>query len=81
MIMNLIGYVLVMGISAIAVTSVVKKRKYDKKQLVIAKAYDQLVRKFKLAIDYSEFLCYRYIGLDRRNKKLVLIDHCGNEKQ
>jgi hypothetical protein len=26
-------------------------------------------------------LCYRYIGLDRRNKKLIPIDHYGDEKQ
>ncbi len=67
--------------SFVTIKAVVKERRYKKKQLTIAKAYDRIIRECKLAVEYSEFLCYRYIGLDRRNKKLVLIDHSGDEKQ
>jgi hypothetical protein len=81
MITYIISSFLIIGFSAIAVKSAMKNRRHKKKQLDIAQAYDKLVRECKLAIDYSEFLCYRYIGLDRRNKKLVLIDHCKNNKQ
>ena len=67
--------------AAVVFKVVAQQRRHRKKQRAIAYAYDCLVRQYKLAIEYSEFLCYRYIGLDRRNKKLLLIDHCGGQKQ
>lgn len=70
-----------LGLSTIGISALVKEKRRKRKQLQIAAAYECLVRKCKLAIECSEFLCNRYIGLDRRNKKLVLIDHCGYEKQ
>jgi hypothetical protein len=39
------------------------------------------MRTSRLAIEDADFFNYRYIGLDRRNKKLLLIDHCNREKQ
>jgi hypothetical protein len=77
----IILFVLIAAVSVAALRALSKGNKHRRKQLRIAEAYDRFVRQFKLAIEYSEFLCYRYIGLDRKNRKLVLIDHCGNEKQ
>lgn len=73
--------ILIIGFSAIGIKAVIKEQKHKRKQLGIAEAYDGFVKQFKLAVDYSEFLCYRYIGLDRKNRKLILIDHSGDEKQ
>lgn len=73
--------ILIIGFAAIGIKALIKEQKHKRKQLGIAEAYDRFVRHFKLAVDYSEFLSYRYIGLDRKNRKLVLIDHSGNEKQ
>jgi hypothetical protein len=73
--------ILIIGFSAIGIKALIKEQKHKRKQLSIAEAYERFVRQFKLAVDYSEFLSYRYIGLDRKNRKLILIDHSGNEKQ
>lgn len=81
MITNAIILMITLGFSAIGISAFFKEKRRKQKQVQIAEAYERLVRQCKLAIEYSEFLCNRYIGLDRRNKKLVLIDHCGNEKQ
>jgi hypothetical protein len=72
---------LLIAFSVIGIKGHIKERRYKQRQLNIARAYDQLVQRFKLAIDYSEFLRNRYIGIDRRNRKLILIDHCGNKNK
>ena len=77
----LIISLLLIEFSAIGIKGFIKERRYKQKQLRIAKTYERLVQQFKLAVEYSEFLCHRYIGLDRKNRKLILIDHSGDEKQ
>lgn len=74
-------FVLILVLSVLGITYLLKERRHKRKQIRMAEAYDRFVKHFKLAVDYSEFLCYRYIGLDRRNKKLILIDHSGEQKQ
>lgn len=81
MITNIIILMVTLGLSTIGISAVVKEKRRKQKQLQIAEAYERLVRQCKLAIEYSEFLRNRYIGLDRKNKKLVFIDHCDNQKQ
>lgn len=81
MITYIICSILVIASLTIIMAAIIKNQNHKKKQMNIANTYDRLTRECKLAIEYSEFLCYRYIGLDRRNKKLVLIDHGCNEKQ
>lgn len=81
MITYIIISVLSIAFSATGIMALIKGKRHKRKQLQMAEAYDGFVKRFKLAIDYSEFLCYRYIGLDRRNKKLILIDHSGDQKQ
>jgi hypothetical protein len=81
MITYIVCITLVITLSVITAKISVKERRHRNKQASIAKAYDRLVKHFKLAVEYSEFMNYRYIGLDRRNKKLLLIDHCYHQKQ
>jgi hypothetical protein len=81
MITYLIVSLLISVLSIIIIKAIVKERRHKNKQLSIAKAYDRLTREFKLAVEYSEFINYRYIGLDRKNKKLIIIDHGGDQKQ
>lgn len=81
MITLIVGSALILILSALGIRSVIKERRHKKRQLAIANTYDRFVRESKLAIEHAEFLSYRYIGLDKRNRKLLLIDHCGREKQ
>jgi hypothetical protein len=81
MITYLISVLLISLLSIIVAKKIVKERRHKKKQSGIAKAYDRLTREFKLAVEYSEFINYRYIGLDRRNKKLIIINHCSDQKE
>ena len=81
MITYLIGALLISLLSIIVIKTIVKQRRHKKKQSGIAKAYDRITREFKLAVEYSEFINYRYIGLDRRNKKLIIINHCSDQKE
>lgn len=81
MVTYIVASIVIIAFSAIGIKALLKEQKHKQKQLRMAEAYDRLARQFKLAVDYSEFLCYRFIGLDRKNRKLILIDHSGNEKQ
>lgn len=81
MITYLIGSLLISSLSMILIQKTVKDRRHKRKHSGIAKAYDRLTREFKLAVEYSEFINYRYIGLDRKNKKLIIINHCGDRKE
>jgi hypothetical protein len=81
MIIYIVISIIISVFSAIGIKMLIKERRHKQKQVGIAEAYQRFMKQFKLAVDYSEFLCYRYIGLDRKNKKLVLIDHCESQKQ
>jgi hypothetical protein len=81
MITYILSLALIIILFTVGLTVLIKRRRHRKKQLAIARTYDQLVREHKLTIEYSEFLFYRYVGLDRRNRKLLLIDHCNSERQ
>jgi hypothetical protein len=81
MITYLIGTLLITILSIIVIKKIVKERKHKRKHSDVAKAYDRLTRENKLAVEYSEVINYRYIGLDRRNKKLVIINHCSDQKE
>lgn len=81
MITNIIILILTLVFGGIGISAFIKEKRRKQKQLRIAEAYERMVHKCKLAIEYSEFLCNRYIGLDRKNKTLIIIDHCGTEKE
>jgi hypothetical protein len=81
MIIYIVISIIISVFFAIGIKMLIKERRHKQKQFGIAEAYQRFMREFKLAIDYSEFLCYRYIGLNRKNRKLILIDHCAGQKQ
>lgn len=81
MIIYIIGTALLLLVGVLAARGLFKYRRQKKKNLAIASSYDRLVRNSKLAVEFSDFFSGRYIGLDKRNRKLVLIDHCNGEKQ
>jgi uncharacterized protein YpmB len=68
-------------VAAIIIRMLYKKSKENKKQKDLAKTYDRLVRENKLSIEETHVSNNRLIGLDRKNKKLLLIDHNTNIKQ
>jgi len=70
------------GIPAFYLLRIIHKRHYQKKiQKALGITYDRLVRNAKLSIDHSEILHAKMIALDRRNKKLLVIDHNMKQKQ
>jgi hypothetical protein len=78
-------YICLVIMAALAVALIIrmlyKKRKENKKQRDLAGAYDRLVRENKLSIEETHVSNNRVIGLDRKNKKLLLIDHTAYIKQ
>jgi len=81
MLTYIICVLVIAALLSIGIKAMIKERKHKRKQLGLARVYDRLTKEHKLAVDYSEFLNYRYIGLDRKNKKLLLIDHRSDEPQ
>jgi hypothetical protein len=58
-----------------------KERVRKKKHLELGLAYDKLVKQMRFSIQHSELLNGKLIALDRRNKKLLVIDHNQIKKQ
>lgn len=54
---------------------VLKERRQKRNRLNLAKTYDRLLLEHKLSIEYSEVMGDRILALDKRNKKLLFIDH------
>jgi hypothetical protein len=75
-ILLVIGFPALYGISEI-ITGKRKKRK----QRSLAMAYDKLVFEHKLSIEYIDILNDKVIAIDRKNKKLVLINHTEDTRQ
>jgi hypothetical protein len=63
------------------VRRLLKKNIKKKRRMVLRLAFDRLVEQARLSIQHSELLKGRIIALDRKNKRLVLIDHNQEEKQ
>ena len=58
-----------------------RERRKKKRQLHLAKTYERLVMHNKLSIEETLVFNNRVIGFDRRNKKLLLIDHNQASRQ
>ncbi|MFL5740204.1 MAG: hypothetical protein ACJ75B_08300 [Flavisolibacter sp.] len=58
-----------------------KAKKKKKKHLQLCLAYDRLVKQVRFVVQHSELLKSKIIALDRRNKKLLIIDRNHREKQ
>ena len=81
--MNLIlAGLLFLGIPAYYIIRIfLKEKRQKKKQRQLGLAYDRLVKQVKFSVEHSELLNGKLIALDRKNKKLLLIDHNQTEKQ
>jgi hypothetical protein len=81
--MNLIlAGVFLLGIPAYFLIRIfIKEERQKKQRRQLGLAYDRLVKQVKFFIEHSELLNGKIITLDRKNKKLLLIDHNQTEKQ
>ena len=65
---------LVLGIPAYYLIRIVlKEKRQNKKQRQLGLAYDRLIKKVKFSVGHSELLNVKLIALDRKNKKLSLL--------
>jgi hypothetical protein len=73
--------VLIISIAVLAVPAVyttnllIRERKRKQKERALALAYEQLVIQNRLSALQAEILNRKVIALDRKNKKVVLVDH------
>jgi hypothetical protein len=73
---------LLLGIPGYYLIRFFRKEKLKKdKQRKLGLAYDHLVRQTRFSIHHSEVLNGKLIAMDRRNKKLLVIDHNRINKQ
>lgn len=73
---------IILGLPALyGIKMIIREKRKKKKQIALGLAYDRLMREAKLSIENIEQLNGKVIGLDRKNKKLLLIDHNTTEKQ
>lgn len=80
--MKLIIMFFMLGLPAFYGIRLMRKEKHrKKKQLDLARAYDRLVLRNKLSIEHSEVLGDSILALDRRNNKLLLVDHSKTGRQ
>jgi len=71
----------IFGITGYVIIRIFRKEsKNSIRQLELSLAFDRMIRREKLSIEHAEWLNGRVIAIDRRNRKLVIIDHRGNEK-
>ena len=56
-----------------------KRRK--KKRLELTTAYNRMMLQEKLSIEHSEMVGNRILGLDRKSKKLLVIDHTQTRQE
>src|SRR5687768_13461650 len=81
--MNLIlAGLLFLGIPAYYLIRIfLKEKRQKKKQRQLGLAYERLVKQVKFSVEHSELLNGKLIALDKKNKKLLLIDYNQIEKQ
>jgi hypothetical protein len=58
-----------------------KEKIKKKKQRQLGFAYDRLIKRLKFSVEHLELLNGKLIALDRKKKKLLVIDHNQIEKQ
>src|SRR5688572_25550198 len=73
---------LLLGIPAYYIIRIfLKEKRQKKKQRQVGLAYEKLVKQVKFSVEHMELLNGKLIALDRKNKKLLIIDHNQKEKQ
>lgn len=71
-----------LGIPTFYLIRILRKERIKKqKQLDLSLAFDRLVKQVKISDEHSELLNGKVIALDKRNKKLLVIDHNQTERQ
>ncbi len=65
---------------SLGVRHILKQKRKRRKGLNLASAYDRVVLQNKLSIEHSEVIGDRILALDKRHKKLAVVDHTGSEK-
>lgn len=77
---------ILLAIVLVLVLTIVGKLIYSelqekRKQVSLAKTYERLVMKNKLSIEETYVFNNRLIGFDRKNRKLLLVDHNRTTRQ
>jgi hypothetical protein len=67
--------------SAYGIRQIINERRRKKKQRELKVTYNRIVLQNKLSIEHSEIIGNRAIGLDRKNKKLLVIDHNNTSRK
>lgn len=74
--------ILIIGLPALyGIRELIKDKHKKRKQLSLTIAYDKLVTENKLSIEYIDVLKDKVIAIDKKNKKLVLINHSMETRQ
>lgn len=81
MITYILGAVIILLLCLAVIIPAIKQKRRKKKIQSLTSACQRLVKEGRLAIEYSEYIGYRFIGMDRRNRKLLLIDHSNEHRQ
>lgn len=58
-----------------------RAQKLKKEEQALGAALDRMMKKHKLSIELTESFNRRALGIDRKNRKLVWIDHSNDNKQ
>jgi hypothetical protein len=56
----------------------IRKRK---RHLALARAFERYLKTYKLSIEETDYFDNKAIGLDKKNKRLLLIDHSSRHKE
>jgi type II secretory pathway pseudopilin PulG len=78
---SLIILILVMALILYGARQMKKEKRRKNKKLNLAGAFNTAITHYRLLIDHSETIGDRIVGLDKRNKKLLVVDHSENNKQ
>src|ERR1051325_7318792 len=57
------------------------EKQKKKRRLALADAYYRLISQHRIVVDHYEIIGNRFVVLDRKNKKLIVIDHNETGKQ
>jgi hypothetical protein len=72
---------LLVPFSIIGLLSLYRERKQGAQKMALGKAFNRLTQEHKLSVEQTDMFHKRALGLDRKNRKLVWIDHGSTQKQ
>src|SRR5690349_854464 len=65
---------LLAAILLVGITRLVKEKRRKRNEIKLARTYEQLLLRHRLAVDHSEIISERVIALDRRSQRLLFLD-------